>query len=917
MSVSSGDPKTRLRGRRGERTALERVLDRARAGRSAVLVVRGDPGIGKTALLDYAASLASDFRVVRTSGVESEMELPFAGLHRLCVSMLGQLEELPGPQRDALRVAFGLREGGAPDRFLVGLAVLSLLAAVAESQPLACLVDDTQWLDRSSVQALAFAARRLLAEPVALVFAVRGPGDEPELAGLPDLTVRGLGERDARALLASAVGGRLDRQVQDRIVAEAGGNPLALLQLPRGLGPAGLAGGFLLSGSRPLSSRIEHSFYQEYQSLPLETRRLLLTAAADPTGDVALLWRAAQLQGLPPDAAAPAEAVGLIELAAQVRFRHPLARSAVYQTASPGDRREAHRALAEATDSEINPARRAWHRANATVGPDEEVAAELESSANRAQARGGFAAAAAFLEGAAVLTPDPAQRAERALAAAQAKVQAGAFEEAARLLGMAEAAPLDEFRRARVDLLHAQLAFVSHRGSDASRPLLKAAMRLEQVDVDLARATYLDALNAAMFAGSLAGPGGSSHEVARAALAAPRPSHPPRVVDLLLDGLAAHFSEGYSAGLPILRRALSAFERETSAEDELRWLWLACVVANNLWDDARWDMLSSRHLELARDTGALSELPLALGQRAYVLLLTGELATAASLVEEAELATEAMGSNLAPYGALGLAAFQGHEAEASALARATREEALLRGEGIGNYIASWATAVLNNGLGRYDKALAAAEQASASPSDVTKEAWGLVELIEAAARTGSPERGTGAMRRLSATTTVSGSDWALGVEARSRALLSEGENADRLYGEAIERLGRTRMRAELARTHLLFGEWLRRQNRRVDAREQLRVAYQMLNAMGMEGFAERARQELVATGEIVRKRTVETFAELTAQEAQIARLARDGRTNREISTQLFVSPRTVEWHLGNVFTKLGITSRKDLRGAVA
>ena len=913
LTVSSGDPKTRLRGRRGERLALDRVLDAARAGSSAVLVVRGEPGIGKTALLDYAASHAADFRVVRASGVESEMELPFAGLHRLCVSMLGRLEELPGPQRDALRVAFGLRDGGAPDRFLVGLAALSLLAAVGENQPLACLVDDTQWLDRSSVQALAFAARRLLAEPVALVFAVREPG-EPELVGLPELAVRGLGERDGRALLASAVHGRLDRQVQDRIIAEAGGNPLALLQLPRG---AELAGGFWLSGTRQLSSRIEHSFYQQFQSLPLETRRLLLIAAAEPAGDVTLLWRAAQLLRIPPDAAAPAQATGLIELGARVRFRHPLVRSAIYQTASPEDRRAAQRALAEAIDPGVDPDRRAWHRAQATAGQDEAVATELESSADRAQARGGLAAAAAFLERAAVLTPDPTQRTDRALAAAQAKVQSGAFDAALRLLALAEAGSLDELGRARVDLLRSQVAFVSYRGRDASPLLLNAARRLERVDIDLARATYLDAVNAAMFAGRLASPGGSPEEVAHAARAAPRPSHPPRAPDILLDGLAATFSAGYSAGFPILRRALIAFEQTTSTEEEaLRWLWLACSAAVHLWDDAEWDRLSSRHVQLTRDAGALSELPLALSQRAYVLLFAGDLAAAASLVEEIEAATEAMGSKLAPYGTLGLAALQGREAETSALARTTKEEVVLRGEGIGIGVTAWASAVLNNGLGRYDNALAAAEEASAYPADVGTANWSLVELIEAA-RTRSFGRATDAMRRLSETTSVSGSDWALGVEARSRALLSEGETADRLYREAISRLGRTRMRVDLARAHLLYGEWLRREERRTAARDQLRLAYQMLNEQGIAGFAERARQELVATGEVVRKRTVETFAELTAQEAQIVRLALEGRTNREISTQLFVSPRTVEWHLGNVFTKLGITSRKDLRRAIA
>ena len=913
MSVSTSDPGTGLLDRLGERAAVDRVLGRARAGSSAVLVVHGEPGIGKTALLDYAAGRALGFRVVRAWGVESEMELAFAGLHQLCVPMFGRLDQLPRPQRDALAVAFGMREGQAPDRFLVGLAVLGLLAATAEDQPLACLVDDAQWLDRTSVQCLALAARRLQAEPVALIFAVRGPGDDHELAGLPGLTVTGLGDADARALLASAVGGRLDAQVRDRIVAETGGNPLALLQLPRGLGPAELAGGFWLPDPWPLPSRIENSFHRQFRSLPRETQRFLLTAAAEPTGDVALLWRAADLQGIPADAAAAAEAAGLVELGARVRFGHPLVRSAIYQAASAGDRRAAHRALGEATDPDADADRRAWHLAHAAPRPDETVAAELERSADRAQARGGLAAAAAFLEFAAALTPDRAQRAARALAAAQAKVQAGAFESAGKLLGTAESAPLDEFQHARVDLLRAKLAFAANRGNDAPALLLKAAKRLEPIDVDLARETYLDALNAAMFAGRLASPGGNSRDVSRAARTASQPTHPPRAPDLLLDGLAVHFTEGYAAGAAILRRALSAFDRETPAEVELRWLWLAGVVSSHLWDYDWWDRYSSRHLQLTRDAGALSQLPGTLLVRAHLLFFAGKLAAAASLVEEAQVAREAMGTNIAPYTALHLAALRGREAEASALASAAKEEAAVRGEGAGITNTEWSLAVLWNGLGRYDQALAAAEQVSADIAEMPPARLGLVELIEAAARAGSPERATAAMRRLAESTSVSGTDWALGIEARSRALLSEGEDADRLYREAIERLGRTRMRAELARVHLLYGEWLRRENRRIDAREQLRVSYDMLTAMSMDGFAERARRELLATGETVRKRTVETLADLTAQEAQIAKLARDWHTNQEIAAKLFISPRTVEWHLGNVFTKLGITSRKDLR----
>ena len=914
MGKSRSGPRTNLLDRLRERAAADRLLDQARTGTSAVLVVRGEPGIGKTALLDYAAARARGFRVVRVWGVQSEMELAFAGLHQLCMPMLGRLELLPAPQRDALEVAFGLREGQAPNRFLVGLAVLSLLAATSEERPLICLVDDAQWLDRASVQCLAFAARRLQVEPIALILAAREPSDDPELAALPGLFVSALGHDDALALLTSAVGGRLDPQVRDRIVAETGGNPLALLQLHRGLGPAELAGGFWLPDPRPLASRIENSFHRQFRSLPRDTQRLLLTAAADPTGAMTLLWRAAQLQRIPADAAEPAEAQGLIELGARVHFGHPLVRSAVYQAASPSDRRAAHHALAEATDPEVDPDRRAWHRAHAAKGPDETVAAELESSAGRAQARGGLAAAAAFLERATELTPDPPRRAARALAAAQAKVRAGAFEAAVNLLDAAEAGPLDEFQRARVDLLRAQLAFAANRGGDAPPLLLRAAKRLEPIDAELARETHLDALNAALFAGRLASPGGTPQEVAAAARAAPRPPYPPRAPDLLLDGLAANISEGYATGSPLLRRALTAFDQETSADEDPRWLWLACTAAIHLWDDARWDTLSGRYLHLTRAAGALSELPLALSQRAAVLLFTGELAAVDSLVEEVQVVTEATGSRLTPYGSLALAALRGREAEMSTLATATKDEAAQRGEGIGIGLSDWATAVLYNGLGHYQNAMAAAETASAYLPQVSPSVnWGLIELVQAAARCGLPARAAEALRRLSESTSASGSDWALGIEARSRALLSEAETADQLYREAIERLSRTPMRVDLARAHLLYGEWLRREYRRIDAREQLRVAHEMLTEMGLDGFADRARQELLATGETVRKRTVDTLTELTAQESQITKLARDGRTNQEIGSQLFISPRTVEWHLGNVFTKLGITSRKDLR----
>jgi DNA-binding CsgD family transcriptional regulator len=906
-----------LWGRSQQCGALDGLLADVRAGRSRALVVRGEAGIGKTALLGSAADTVPDFRVARAEGVESEMELPFAALQQLCGRMLDRLDRLPDPQRKALGVAFGLRAGSAPDRFLVGLAVLGLLSEVATSQPLLCLVDDAQWLDQSSAQALAFVARRLDAESVTMIFGTRDPGPGGDLAGLPELMLAGLPDADARAVLASVLPGRLDERVRDRIIAESGGNPLALLELPRGVSAAELAGGFGVAGLQPVASRIERSFLRRIAPFPEVTQGLLLLAAAEPTGDPALLWRAARFLGLSAaDAAAPAEADGLLTVAARVTFRHPLVRSAVYQAASAADRRHAHHALAEATDPGTDPDRRAWHRAQAAAGPDEDVAAELERSAGRAQARGGFAAAAAFLERSAALTPDPGRRAQRALAAAQAKYQAGGFEAALGLLASAEPEPLDEFQRAGADLLRGQIAFASRRSSDAPPLLLKAAKNLEPLDVRLARETYLEALFAALFAGRLA-VGGGAREVAEAARAAPPPPPPPRAPDLLLDGLALVVTEGYPAGAPMLRRAVSAFcSMDISGEEGLRWGWQA-YGAGLLWDYGSWDLLSARRVTLARDAGALTALPFAATLRAGVHLWAGEFTAAASLVAEVESVTEATGSSIAPYAALALAAFTGREAEAYELIEAITKDAERRGEGEELTFVQWAAAVLGNGLGRYADALAAAQQASEdSPADLYA-TWAVAELIEAAARSGAPERAAGALQRLSATARASGTDWALGVEARSRALLSEGETAEARYREAIDRLGRTRVRMELGRAHLLYGEWLRRAHRRIDARDQLRTAHQMFAAMGAGAFAERAARELGATGERVRKRTTGTPAQLTAREAQIARLAGDGLTNPEIAAQLFMSPRTVEYHLRKVFTKLAISSRNQLHGALA
>jgi DNA-binding CsgD family transcriptional regulator len=903
-----------LLGRRSECAALDRLLGDVRTGRSGALVVRGEAGVGKTALLRYVVDSASDLTVARALGVESEMELPFAALHQVCAPMLDRLELLPAPQRDALGTVFGLSVGSVPDRFMVGLAVLSLLSEAAQKRPLLCVVDDAQWLDRASAQALSFAARRLDAESVALLFATRQECED--FRGLPELAVEGLPDADARELLTSVVRGRLDERVRDRILAETRGNPLALVELPRGLSAAELAGGFAGRDAPQLSSRIEQSFLRRLEELPEETQLLVLLAAAEPVGDPALVWRAAERLGLHVDAEHHAEAAGLIEIRTRVRFRHPLVRSAVYRAATPADRRQVHWALAEATDPELDPDRRAWHRAQATPRADEDVAAELERSAGRARARGGLSAAAAFLERAAELTADPSFRAQRALAAAHAAHLAGSPDAAERLLVTAQDGPLDELGHARVDLLRAQVAYAQSRGSDAPELLRRAAERLEPLDRELARTTYLEAMSAAQFAGHLAR-GGGVREVARAALAARSPQEPEHAADLLLDGLARQGIDGYAAGAPLVKRALGLFRTEGfSGEGELRWPWLASRTAAFMWDDEAWDELATRHVQLAREAGALTLLPLALNMRMSALTFTGGLAAAASLIEELQAAAEATGSRLPPYGALVVAAWQGRETEAFELIETTKREVAALYEGLALIAAHWASAALSNSLGRYDAALAEAEEATKHPEALAFYNFGLVELIEAAARSGVPQRAAEALERLAVRTRASGTDWALGVEARSRALLGDGEVAESLYRESIERLSRTLVRVELARAHLVYGEWLRRERRRLDAREQLRIAHEMFSSTGLEAFAERAARELLATGEHARQRTAETRDDLTDQEAQIARLARAGLSNPEIAGRLFISPRTVEYHLHKVFAKLDISSRNQLDGAL-
>ena len=904
-------------GRHRECGRLDRLIEAVRTGESRVLVVHGEPGAGKTVLLDYLARRARGCRVVRVAGVQSEMELAFAGVHQLCAPMLDHVSSIPVPQRDALQIALGLAAGPPPDRFLIGLAVLSLLSEVAGEGPLVAVIDDEQWLDQASAQALGFAARRLGADPVGLVFASRKPG--PDLAGLPDLDVAGLGEDDARQLLESALTSPLDTQVRDLIVGETHGNPLALLELPRGLSPAQLAGGFGLPGTAPLAGRIEESFMRQLACLPAGPRRLLQLAAADPTGDRSLIWRAAGRLGIPVQTAALAEEAGLAAFTPGVRFRHPLARSAAYRSAAIADRQELHAALAEVTDPIVDPDRRAWHRAQAAPGPDEDVAAELEQSAGRAQSRGGLAAAAAFLEHAVLLTADPARHAGRALAAARASMLAGAFDQARQLLAMADrggAERPDEYASAQADLLRGQIAFASSASDDAAALLVTAAKRLEPFDVALARQTYLEAWAAAYFAGRSAG-AGRLLDVARAARSAPAPDGEPGPLDLLLDGLAVLVTDGRAAAAPLLRRTAQVYAGDGLAADEvLRYGWLAGVAAVILWDEDRSFAIQARQLQACRAAGLLALLVIHLNSMAQTLTWRGDFPAATSLIAEAAAIAAATGTRFVPLAALMLAGFRGSEAEAAQLIDSVITDARAAGQDHGVRAALRCSAVLHNGLGRYELAQAEALQAADEKPLLQASMLALPELIEAATRTGHHKLAADALSLLAEVTSVSHTDWSQGMYTRCRALLADGADAENWYREAIGRLSRTGSRPEAARAHLLYGEWLRRENRRTDAREQLRTAHDLFGAIGMEAFAERARRELLATGETVRRRTAGTRNQLTPQEDQITQLAQAGMSNAEIGAQLFLSTRTVEWHLRKIFIKLGIGSRRELGSAL-
>ena len=895
-----------LVGRDAELERLGELLATVAAGGSAALVVGGEPGVGKSALLEQMIASASGFQVARAEGVEGEVDLPYAGLQQLCRSMTGAIGALPQPQSDALRVAFGLSSGDAPDRYLVGLAALSLMSEVAGREPLLCVVDGAQWLDSETTRALAFVARRLGADSVGLVFASREIIEE--LDGVSELHVGGLSAADSRAVLDSVLPGHLDGIVRDRFLAEAHGNPLALIELPRSLTSAEAATGVARQSRDSLTARIEDSFRRQLAVLPDETRQWLLLAAAEPLGDPLLLVRAGAQLGLSVESADPAEEAGLVQIRERCSFRHPLVRSAVYGAATPRERRLAHSALAEATDAELDPDRKAWHRAQATSAPDEEVATELEQTAARAKARGGLAAAGAFLERAAMLTPDAGKRDERALAAAEVMYEAGANDSVEELLRSIDAGHLDDLQLARVERLEAEVLQVRAAGEEEAEAFLKllaAADRLKERYPALAYASHLQAMAYAFWSGKPA-----VLQAVSDALAS-YPASGSSAGELLFRGWGQLLQQGYPAGTDVLRQGMIALRDKPELEEpDLTLLLYTEGITRTYWDLESWETIARRAVQLARDVGALQALPRALGTWLNVMVATGDLPAAATALAEAEAIGEVTGEDT-EYHSPWLDAWRFDELQAL-----TRIDTAGHASLGAPPVTEHSRAVVYNAAGRYEAALAAAERScELHPTGI--HAWALIDLVEAAVRCSQHDRAGVALARLKERTRLVSTEWGLGLEARCAALVADNTSAEALYAEAIERLGRARTRPDLARAHLLYGEWLRREGRRLDAREQLRLAYDLFSEMGIPGFAERARRELAATGETARRRTDDTRGDLTAQESQIAQLASEGLTNPEIGAKLFLSPRTVEWHLRRVYPKLGVSSRKQLRGVLS
>ena len=906
-SVHSADVGlSRLVGREGECAVLDELLVDVGSGRSRALVVRGEPGIGKTALLDDFCSRARDVVLIRSAANEAESALAFAGLHHLCSQLAPEkLDPLPEPQRAAIRVALGQSARETPGPLLLGTGLLNYLADIAAERPVIAVIDDAQWLDGSTAQTLGFVARRLDAEAVGLIFAARE--QVKHLRGLPELVLSGLAPADAQALLATALLMPVEERVRERFIAETMGNPLAIVELCHALPE--LEEIPQPRDSRGLWAQLEESFERRLDTLSPSARQLALVAAAESLGDPVVVWRAADLLRIPRSSADELESTGLVGIGVRVVFRHPLVRSAIYRQAQPAARRLAHEAIAEGLHA--GSEYRVWHRALAAAGPAEEIAAELERSAGRATRRGGLGAAAAFLERAVLLSEDVESRGRRALVAAEAQLDAGQPSRAEEQISIAKLASQSDLDVGQREVLEARLASMRGRGRDAPTLLLTAAMRLDALGGSSTRDVYHRAMIAAIFAGRLSSGAGVA-DVAEAARSAPMRG-PPTLRDRYMRSIASLVVEGHAAAAPLARELVADLRAgEFSTPDDAALLAMSIQLATILWDDEAWNDLASRGLKLARKLGCLDVLPIALCNQASTHVWQGEFMAASALVQQIRALSDATGVPELATPAMSVSVY-GSPESAFTLIGAARQAAADGGQGLIVTFSQITEAILCNSLGRYEDALRAAASAYADP--FLYNPYLLGEFLEAAARSGHPEQAAEARADLSARAAVAKTEWVRGIEARSEALFSEGVHAENLYRASIDHLQRTSMRVQVARGHLLYGEWLRREGRRVDARQRLRVACDMFGAMGALAFSERATRELAATGETVRKRTdrYATADELTVRERQIARLAAAGLSNREIGEQLFISHRTVGYHLAKVFTKLGVNNRALIR----
>ena len=916
-----------LIGRSAEQAALGRLVDSLAHGLSAALVLRGDAGVGKTALLAQLPHIAPDVDFTWLSGVESETSLGFAGLHRLLIPHLHRMQEVPPVQRSALASALGLTEAKPTNVFLVGQAVLTMLADAAQARPLVCVIDDAQWLDQESVEVLAFVARRLFAEQLGVVFSVREPPRNQQFEGIAELSISGLETEEAAAMLATITSQRVDPKVAEHVAQMVAGNPMAVGEVGRQLADARLTPDLLLNGPLPLGRRLEEHFRTQVQDLPASCRAVLLLAATHTSTDTAVLRRAAALDGLDLEAAAPAQTNSLIERGADIRFRHPLIRAAVYAAASPAERRHAHKTLAAVIDKTTDRDQHAWHLAAATLLPNENVAAELEGCAVIARSRGGYSDEASFLARAAALSPDSSRAASRYLDSATAALNSGAPHRATELLNLATPHLREPFARVHAQLIHVDI--IINSGLEPYTALtskrLEAARALITSDSALARQTLLEAIRSGILCGSYSSDT-TLEQLGRTALDLwPALDGAHSVDDFLLQGLATAITDRFTEAAPALRRAVGMLDQivsGTELESSTRLMifdtrvYLGHYAAICIFDDRRLIRLLRDAVDSQRERGILHSLVIGLHILAIHESVMGNISSAVAHKEEAHAVAKALGYTGQRMSATlpnaQLLAWQGRDHEVLEVTTSMFAFAGYLQVGELKRAARHALIVMHIGRGDYEQAFATGMQGLAD-NYTHLEVESLPSIIEAALRTGRQDVADDVLSKLRTIALASGTNWALGLLTRCSALAAAHKiEAEALYRESIAYLDETIVLTDQARAHLAYGEWLRRQQRYIEARTELRIAYDMFFSMGAPAFAERARVELAAAGAKIKKAKIGTLSTLTPQETQVVELAATGATNQEIATRLFLSTHTVAYHLTKAFRKLGVSSRREL-----